>query len=97
MSISPVACDAVEDMGRLAVAEPGHIRRVAEIRRFPVLDTQEKHMLTQRWRKRVRQIEVRASGKVQVVVTHRVETMDGAATLPRLIAASVWAAAGLEK
>ena len=86
MRASPVACDAVEDMGRLA-AEPSHIWHVAEIRRFPVLDTQEAPMLARRWRKRVGQIQVRACGKLQDVVTHRVGTMDDAATVHRLTAA----------
>jgi hypothetical protein len=37
MSPSPVVCDAVEDMGRLAAAKPGKTRHVAEIQRFPML------------------------------------------------------------
>ena len=73
-------------MGRLAAAGPGHIRHVAEIQRFLVLDTQEAPMLAKRWRKRMRQIEVRACGKLQDVVTHRVGTMDDAATVHRLTA-----------
>ena len=87
MRISPVACDAIEDMGRLAAAGPSHIRHVAEIQRFLVLDTQETPMLAKRWRKRMRQIEVRACGKMQDVVTHRVGTTDDAATVHRQIAA----------
>ena len=86
MRASPVACDAVEDMGRLAAAEPGHLRHVAEIRRFPMRDSREEYMLSKRWRKRARQTELRAFEKMNDVVKHRVGTQDSAAILRRLIA-----------
>ena len=86
MWTSPVACNAVEDMGRVAAAEPDHIRHVAEVLRFPMVEAQEKHMLTKRWRKRGRQVEVRAFRKIEDVVKHRVGIMHSTAPLRRLIA-----------